>query len=227
MFWLSIFRIAVLGWASLCAVILLGVGAHVLASVGDLRLPTFAWAGLAVATAVLSMVTLPAMLVVDLLRSGAFTSMIVVELSWLGFLGILFLATGGAAAANATDFWVQCNAWFPDAAQTVCNETSAAAAFGFLGWVTVWAYTGTLLVVLIVQAQRGNYIWQQSVKGVNLQGGNSVPPVGATTTAPGLYGTEAKPHEQAALNPGQLPYAYPPPTGLSPQPTGQPSYPQV
>lgn len=59
-------------------------------------------------------------------RNGAFLA---------GFLGVLFLATGGAAAANAADFWVQCNAWTPALARTVCNETSAAAAFGFLGWV--------------------------------------------------------------------------------------------
>lgn len=79
--------------------------------------------------------------------------------------------------------------------------------------------------MLIIQAQRGNYVWQQSVKEASFQGGNAVPSVG--TTAPGLYGTEAKPHEQAALNPGQVPYAYPPPTGISPHPTGQPPIPQV
>ncbi len=159
----------------------------------------------------------------------------------------MFLATGGAAASNATGFWVQCSAWFPAAAVSVCNETSAAAAFGFLGWVagqycvvqpcnrscsrtdrplcTVWAYTGTVLVMLIIQAQRGNYIWQRSVKEINVQGGNNVPPV--DMTAPGLYGTDAKPHEQAALHPGQVPYAYPPSTLVSPQPTGQPPIPQV
>ncbi|TFK94308.1 hypothetical protein K466DRAFT_536182 [Polyporus arcularius HHB13444] len=225
MFWLSLFRIVALGWTCFCAILLLGLGAHVLASVGDLTLPTFAWAGLAVATALLSLVTLPAMLVIDFIRTGAFTSMIVVELAWLGFLGVLFLATGGAAASNATGFWVQCSAWFPAAAVSVCNETSAAAAFGFLGWVAVWAYTGTVLVMLIIQAQRGNYIWQRSVKEINVQGGNNVPPV--DMTAPGLYGTDAKPHEQAALHPGQVPYAYPPSTLVSPQPTGQPPIPQV
>ena len=47
----------------------------------------------------------------------------------------MLLATGAAAASNASGFWVQCGAWTPAAARTVCNETSAAAAFGFLGWV--------------------------------------------------------------------------------------------
>ncbi|RPD82660.1 hypothetical protein L226DRAFT_565216 [Lentinus tigrinus ALCF2SS1-7] len=221
MYWLSIFRIAALAWACFCAIVLLGLGAHVLSSVGGLRLPTFGWAGLSVATAVLALLTMPPMLVIDFLRSGAFTSMIVVELSWIGFLGVLFLATGGAAAANASDFWVSCDTWTPALARTVCSETSAAAAFGFLGWIAVWTYTGTLLTMLIIQAQRGNYVWQQSVKEAKFQGGSAVPPV--TTTAPGLYDTEAKPYGQAAaVHPAQVPYAYPPSTMVSPQTTGQP-----
>ena len=47
---------------------------------------------------------------------------------------MLFLATGGAAAERAADFWVDCDAWSPASARTVCSETSAAAAFGFLAW---------------------------------------------------------------------------------------------
>ena len=52
-----------------------------------------------------------------------------------GFLGVLFLASGGAAADNAANFWVSCSDWSPAEARTVCGETSAAAAFGFLGWL--------------------------------------------------------------------------------------------
>ena len=86
---------------------------------------------------------------------------------------------------------------------------------------TVWAYTGTLLVMLIMQAHRGNYVWQQSVKSASFQGGN-----GASSVPPAPYGSEPKPYEQAALNPGQVPYSYPPSTLVSPQSTGQP-IPQV
>ncbi|KAI0757102.1 hypothetical protein C8Q80DRAFT_77688 [Daedaleopsis nitida] len=220
MYWLSIIRLVILIWASFCAVVLLGVGAHALSAVGDLRLPTFAWAGLAVATAVLALVSLPAMFIIDLLRMGAFTSMIVVELAWLGFLGVMMLATGGAAAANASGFWIQCDIWSPAAARTVCSETSAAAAFGFLAWVALWAYAVALLVILLIQANRGNYIWQQSVKEMQLKGSNNIPP----NSTPGAFSSE-KPHEAAALNAVQ--YSYPPQQGaLSPQSTGYMS-PQV
>ncbi|KAI0374268.1 hypothetical protein BV20DRAFT_935696 [Pilatotrama ljubarskyi] len=227
MYWLSIMRIAFLGWAVFCSLVLLGVGAHALSVLGGLNnLPTFAWAGLSVATGVLTLVTLPAMLVIDFLRSGAFSSMIVVELAWLGFLGVLFLATGGAAADSAATFWGNCGQWTPASAQTVCSETSAAAAFGFLAWLPLWGYTITLLVLLIIHANRGHYVWKSSVKEANFAAG--LPP--ASTSAPGMnaYGSEVKPYEAASLNPGQVPYAYPPSATVSPAPTGygQPAAPR-
>ncbi|KAI0361735.1 hypothetical protein OH77DRAFT_1492716 [Trametes cingulata] len=234
MYWLSIMRIAVLAWAILSSLVLLGVGAHALSVLGGVsNLPTFSWTGLSVATAVLTLVTLPAMLAIDFLRTGAFSSMIVVELAWFGFLGILFLATGGTAADSAA-FWGNCAQWSPPSVRTVCSETSAAAAFGFLAWLPLWGYTITLLVLLIMHANRGHYVWRTSVKEANFAAG--VPPA---TNAPGMttaYGSEGKPYEAASLNPGQAPYAYPPNNATSPAPTayGQPvaatqanAYPQV
>lgn len=80
----------------------------------------------------------------------------------------------------------------------------------------MWAYSTTLLVMLILHASRGHYVWNTSVKEANF--GAGLPP--KTTTAPvvNAYGAEAKPHENASLNPGQAPYAYPP--GTAPAPTG-------
>ncbi|KAI8995537.1 hypothetical protein BD414DRAFT_479817 [Trametes punicea] len=215
-FWLQLFRLIVLGWAIFCAVILVGLGAHALSAADTLGLPTFAWSGLAVATAVLSIITLPVMLVVDLLRAEAFTSMIVVELAWLSFLGVLFLATGGAAAERAADFWVSCSVWSPAAARNLCSETSAAAAFGFLGWLSLWAYTITLLILLIIHANRGHYVWKTSVKKANFEAG--LPP-SMNPPSQTAYGSEAKPHDAAAFNPGQVPYAYPPAATTPPTPT--------
>lgn len=70
--------------------------------------------------------------------------------------------------------------------------------------------------MLILHASRGHYVWNTSVKEANF--GAGLPP--KTTTAPvvNAYGAEAKPHENASLNPGQAPYAYPP--GTAPAPTG-------
>ncbi|KAH9898502.1 hypothetical protein C8Q73DRAFT_788679 [Cubamyces lactineus] len=216
MFWLQIFRFVALGWGLFCSLLLLGLGAHALSVLVNSNVPTPAWAGLAVATAVLSFVTLPPMLVIDLLRTGAFSSMIVVELAWLSFIGLLCLATGGAAAENAADFWVTCGTWTPASARSVCSETSAAAAFGFLGWLALWGYTITLLVLLILHANRGHYVWRMSVKEAGFE--NGIPPAGG----------EAKAHEAASLNAAQVPYAYPPSGTPYGQPAAHPSpYPQV
>ncbi|KAH9944471.1 uncharacterized protein BXZ73DRAFT_39366 [Epithele typhae] len=210
MSWLQLFRVAVLGWTIFCSLILLGLGAHLVSVLGGQTVQTFAWGGLAVATAVLTIVSVPAMIVIDMLRSGAFTSMIVVEIAWLSFLGVLFLATGGSAAANATTFWGTCSL-FTATFESLCNETSAAAAFGFLGWLPLWAYTITLLIMLIIHAQRGNHVWLKSVKEADLA--NTAGPT--STTGP------------AAPNMGMHPY--PPSAAVSPQPTGYSSgsYPQV
>ncbi|KAI0742310.1 hypothetical protein C8Q80DRAFT_899615 [Daedaleopsis nitida] len=218
MYWLSILRVIVIVWASLCAVALLGVGAHGLSVVPDLNgLPVFAWECLGIVTTILALVSLPCMLIIDLLRTGAFTSMIVVELAWLGFLGVMMLATGGAAAASASNFWVQCSVWYPAAARTVCSETSAAAALGFLGFFPLCAYAFTLLVFSLVQAHRGNYIWQRSVKEMQLQGSDTVM---GPISAPGAFNS-SKPHETAALNVNAGQYGYPSQQGvLSPQTTG-------
>ena len=87
----------------------------------------------------------------------------------------------------------------------------------------MWAYAVVLLVLLIIQANRGNYVWQRSVKE-SFPAIGGVPPAG--TTAPGVF-EEGKPQQPA----GQ--YGYPPST-VSPQLTGysqpqQPAqpYPQV
>ncbi|KAH9944472.1 uncharacterized protein BXZ73DRAFT_39403 [Epithele typhae] len=167
MSWLQLFRIAVMGWIIFCSLILLGLGAHLVSVLKGQTVQNFAWGGLAVATAVLTFVSVPAMIAIDMLRSGVFTSMIVVEIAWLSFLGVLFLATGGSAAATATTFWGSCSraaAQF----QGLCHETSATAAFGFLGWIPLWAYTITLLVMLVLPAQRSDRVWLKSVKEADL-----------------------------------------------------------
>lgn len=70
----------------------------------------------------------------------------------------------------------------------------------------VWAYQITLLVILIIQANRGNYIWQRSVKETFPISG-SVPPA-----TPAITG-ESKP-----MVPNQ--YGYPPANAVIPQTTG-------
>ncbi|KAI0327357.1 hypothetical protein GY45DRAFT_1327713 [Cubamyces sp. BRFM 1775] len=91
---------------------------------------------------------------VDFLRTGAFTSMVVVELSWLctssfrshlarrhnthvgciAVLWVLWLATGAQTASQTSTAFANCDFIYPILNQ-VCNETHAIEAFSFLAWI--------------------------------------------------------------------------------------------
>ncbi|THU91974.1 hypothetical protein K435DRAFT_780439 [Dendrothele bispora CBS 962.96] len=83
----STFRLGALVALILCSLVVLGLSAH-LASLSE---EAFAFEGLGIATAAITIATVPLMVGVDLTRKGAFTSMVVVELTWLGQLNrVLF-----------------------------------------------------------------------------------------------------------------------------------------
>ncbi|PSR71773.1 hypothetical protein PHLCEN_2v12353, partial [Hermanssonia centrifuga] len=125
------------------------------------------YAALGVATSVLTF-TLPVMLIIDLLRRGAFTSMILVELCWLGFLWVMWLATGALAADNLGGFVDGCSSsFFANWWNTGCSETQAITAFSFLNWIALTGYLALLLTMSILAANRGGPVWMTSVKEAN------------------------------------------------------------
>jgi len=147
-------------------------------------IPAPSWTKLGVATAVLTIVSIGPMLVIDFLRKGAPTSWIVVELSWIGFLVILWLATASDTAANTA----LCSSVYVTG-NSLCSEIQAAEAFAFLAWLTSLAYFVILLVFSILAHSAGNSrIWFSSVRDGEWQqgkGGAGAPGVGGV--APGPY----------------------------------------
>ncbi|PCH41334.1 hypothetical protein WOLCODRAFT_24673 [Wolfiporia cocos MD-104 SS10] len=123
----------------------------------------FTFAGLGIATSVLTVITVPAMLVVDLLNTGFFSSMILVELIWFFILWVLFLATGGSAADSLSNYNDQCTFIYA-VVNNGCYDVQAVQAFAFLTWIFLMAYNVALLVIAIINWQRGNPIWTSSVK---------------------------------------------------------------
>ncbi|OBZ78967.1 hypothetical protein A0H81_00689 [Grifola frondosa] len=220
MHWLQLARLVTLSWTIFCAVIILGLSADV-TSVGNNNFSGyFTYGALGIATALLALLTVPPMLVIDLLRTGAFTSMIAVELSWLGFLWIMFLATGGSAADSAANFWGSCSFWSTiglSASANACRETSGIAAFGFLAWIVLLGYFVALLTMSIIHATRGHHVWTVSLKQANFDAFPDPP-----TTAPNM---EDKAPENVVLQP--QPSAYPPAGYLGQPTTPQPGHPQV
>jgi len=160
---LSMARIILFSLSIVFAVIELGINAYFL----SLTAPGYyIFSVLGMATSLLTILTIPIMLIVDVMRRGAFTSMIVVELVWLFILWVLWVATGGEAAYTF-------NFYFPDGCiyaniyptiNAYCNEVQAVEAFAFLNFLIFLIYTVLLLVFSIIASSRGQNVWMSSVK---------------------------------------------------------------
>jgi len=178
MFWLAIQRLATLGSICLFSLIVIGASSNyiaieltqVLSIDGVQVLPVQtpdALALLNVAVAAITILTVPPMIVVDILRRGAFTSMVLVELSWLGFLSILWIAAAGFTVdslANALALCDEPGNANVTVAQSICTDGRVSAAFGFLAWLALLGYTVTLLVMSIITHQKGFPVWKSTVK---------------------------------------------------------------
>ncbi|THU91972.1 hypothetical protein K435DRAFT_726568 [Dendrothele bispora CBS 962.96] len=178
----STFRLGALVALILCSLVVLGLSAHLTSESEEAFHLIDAFEGLGIATAAITIATVPLMVGVELTRKGAFTSMVVVELTWLGILWVLWLAT--ASGADTIQFF---NLAFPlgcdrlhqvaeielprsaaDELTAACRETQAVAAFGFLGWIILMFYWVFLLIVSITAASHGNsQVWFSSVHDMN------------------------------------------------------------
>jgi len=119
--------------------------------------PTFAKLG--VATSVITIASIVSMLVIDILRRGAPTSFIAVELGWLALLWVLWLATAADTAS-----WGTCSVTSGPAG-SYCSQFQAAEAFSFLSWILIKAYWVLLLAFTLFAAvhRRQSNIWFTSV----------------------------------------------------------------
>ncbi|GJE84953.1 MARVEL domain-containing protein [Phanerochaete sordida] len=216
--WIQLARLAVFGTVSVLAIIVMGLAAGWIASTEKELDSYFAYAALAVAVPVLTLFTVPPMLVVDLLRRGAFTSMILVEVVWLGILWVLWLATAAYAADQLGGFGGSCHSrFYPSWWTTGCSETQAITAFSFLIWLALLGYWIALVTIASISATRGAPgVWYASVRDAQFDPStNKVDLTGAMGSAE--HKGEASPVAAAAA----LPQGYPP----APQPAGpQPGY---
>ncbi|OCH95963.1 hypothetical protein OBBRIDRAFT_822585 [Obba rivulosa] len=217
MSWVDIIRVIVLAWTFFCSLIAMALAADLTSISESLVKQYFTWAALAIAVGILSITSIPAMVVVDLLRTGAFTSMIVVELSWLSVLHVLWLVVGAMAASSSSNYWGgTCDFNFSNEINTACKETQAVAAFGFLAWLPLLGYTVLLLVLAIIRQTNGIPVWLLSVKE-SFRDGTDVTHANGPTIAPQFM--ETKVMDSPA--PPSMPYT--PPTGAATMTTYPPS----
>ncbi|KAJ7179507.1 hypothetical protein C8R46DRAFT_642643 [Mycena filopes] len=164
------------------AVIVLGLSAALTATTEKYLGGYFEFAALAIATALITLLTVPVMIALEFMRPGAvFTSMIVVELSWLFIVWVLWLATAADAAQEGQIFISNCGDYLDGTVKTACQEAQAVQAFSFLNWIILMIYTIFILVLAITAASRKHTgVWKSSVADAPFfTPGNesSIPPV--------------------------------------------------
>ncbi|KAG2155649.1 hypothetical protein DEU56DRAFT_751152 [Suillus clintonianus] len=158
----SVMRITLFSLSIAFSLIGLGLNAYFI----SLTVPYFyfIFSALGVATAALTLLTVPVMLIIDFVRRGAFTSMIVFELSWLFVLAILWVATAGEAIYTYNFYYPEGCVYDDPTINAYCMELQTVEAFAFLNFFIFLGYTCTLLVCSIIATTRGNSVWTYSVK---------------------------------------------------------------
>ncbi|KAJ3542290.1 hypothetical protein NMY22_g3569 [Coprinellus aureogranulatus] len=141
------------GTVGVFSIIVLGISAH-LVHISNGFTPD--WAGLALATSILTLLSLPVLYIVSIKRRGAVAAFVIVELIVLWILWILWLATG-ADAASSNPGLNFCNVG-------VCSEIRALEAFSFLNWLLLMFYSLTVLVLSVSAHSRGHRgVWRSQV----------------------------------------------------------------
>ncbi|KAI0772456.1 hypothetical protein BD413DRAFT_623456 [Trametes elegans] len=219
MHWLQIFRLFALSFTLLAGIIVLSIGAHLTATSLKWLDSYVNFEPMAIAVGGFSMVTMPVMIAIDLVRTGAFTSMVAVELGWLSLLWVLWLAAAALTVDEVGNAFDSCDFVQSPVLTQACNETHALEGFAFAAWLVLLAYTAALLVVALVSSSRGAPIWTSSVKEYA-----SAPPR-PTVSAPAF-----SPGQPAQVPMGAMPTRQPGPpraAGYAPVPSaagGQSAY---
>ncbi|KAJ8508423.1 hypothetical protein ONZ45_g9304 [Pleurotus djamor] len=128
----TVARLVVFGTTLVSSVIVMGLSAHIYSNIIEEYEGSLVCTLVAFATAAVTWVLLPPMLVIDFLRKGAFTSMIVYELGVSALLWVLHLVTAMLAIEeNGKYFYWFCNA----PTMPTCSTLPAMIGFTVLPWI--------------------------------------------------------------------------------------------
>ncbi|KIY45978.1 hypothetical protein FISHEDRAFT_76211 [Fistulina hepatica ATCC 64428] len=170
--WLEYTRLVIFATVTVFSIVELAVAGNLTYLTDTYYYYYYGFAALAIATAALSLITLPVMIVFDMMTTDVFTSWIITELVWTGFLWILWLATGAAAANQNNEFMGRygCGyarySWYG----TACHEFQAIQAFAFLNWILLMVYFIILFFMAVLGASKGGHVWTAAVKAAEFGG---------------------------------------------------------
>ncbi|KAJ7731422.1 hypothetical protein DFH07DRAFT_847269 [Mycena maculata] len=201
---LPFIRVVVLSTAIIFALIDIGLAAALTAT--SVYLP---YAVLAITSAALTLLTLPAMIGLEILRPSGPLSMIIVEIPWLFSLSILWLATWANSVGGKFSCGVQARVGLiedkpeivVDIPSPACHEIPALEAFAFLNWILLLAYTGTLLILALGAAcarREHTSVWTSSVANTPFVFAFGAP---APAPAPGINMLSSRGHGATAAKP--------------------------
>ncbi|KAH8106303.1 hypothetical protein BXZ70DRAFT_1004566 [Cristinia sonorae] len=208
--WLSTARLAVLSFVSFSSVLVLALAAHAIAvstSIAPGLYAIYAVFGLAVAA--LTLLTVPALLIVDLVRRGAIINKIFVEVACLSTLAILWLTAAALTGDAYRISWAFCNLSRRGVPST-CREAQAMAAFSHLNWLWLFAYLTAIVIFAIVSQNNGVQVWHSSVRDNKFACSGPAP----STIHGGTYETDpSKAYPVQSQVPGAVPYVPQPGVG--------------
>ncbi|KAF7358566.1 hypothetical protein MSAN_01194800 [Mycena sanguinolenta] len=161
---IRVVRFVVMATVILFALVALGVAVALLLTGSIFFIPFTSYAALAIASGVLTLLTLPAMIFFEIIKPNRPTSRTVVEIIWLGVLSILWLATGAVVELSSVGFFgcdVDNTDDFFDIGDAIgdpvtCQENSVIEAFAFMNGIILIVYVVSLIVVSLVASRRKN-----------------------------------------------------------------------
>jgi len=152
-------RLALFGVVLLLSVIILGLSANIDAVTGV----DVTFASLALAISLITMLTIIPIAIIERVRQGAFTSLLFIELIWIGVLWVLWLATAAEAATIVPDPSLCSSPFLSPAGKTICSSAIAITAFSFINWIALLGW----FIALLVFGISGNH-WHSSVPDTEL-----------------------------------------------------------
>jgi len=212
---------------TLCAIILLGVSAHYAnttlhTTLIDVDTDVVIWpqsapdpfTSLNIAASAFVIATVPGMIGIDALTTGAFTSTVLFELVWLSMLWVLWIAAIALTGTVLPAFNTLC-ADNPKISnlQSACKDNRTATGVECLGLLAVTVYVVCLLSKSIAAPKRGRRVWTATVRQVF--GG----PLPSPIVNPQLVNLNAGIPAQSAVYDGSKPHGIMYEQSMAPAPT--------
>lgn len=167
---IHIMRYLAFGFSLVFSIIVLGLASHLTWLTITFYGQYFVFAAMGIATGALTFIVVPIMLIFGMCSKNSFPTKVAFELTALGILWILWIATGALGADAYQAFFGGSCGFLLEETEMACKETSAILAFSFLSWLVLMGYTIVLLIFAIIGSVRGRRTFTSSVMTANFLG---------------------------------------------------------